>query len=161
MPPSNRNYYVANLLDDFVNTVGSIGTRTTPSRRAQTYLLAGPTSRYAHQRFARIHGFTYRVLPYDTNLGWILIRIRADALAPASDPASVASIRRNVVERFAMSTLAHFEARGHRPMYFKPNQYPLTQLNRPCGEVAGRPTNAAAFFKQWASRLRLSPLLTR
>ena len=86
VPPSKRNYYVVNLLDDFINTVGSIGTRTTPSARAQTYLLAGPTSRYAHKRVVRIHGFTYRVLPYDTNLGWILIRIRADSLVPAERP---------------------------------------------------------------------------
>jgi Protein of unknown function (DUF1254) len=35
VPPSNKNYYVANLLDDFINTVGSIGTRTTASPRAQ------------------------------------------------------------------------------------------------------------------------------
>ncbi len=109
---------MVNLLDDFINTVGSIGTRTTPSARAQTYLLAGPTSRYAHKRSVRIHGFTYRVMPYDTNLGWILIRIRADTLVPASDPASAASILKNVVERFAMTSLAKFEASGHRPKYF-------------------------------------------
>jgi hypothetical protein len=159
VPPSNRDYYVANLLDDFVNTVGSIGTRTTRSTRAQTYLLAGPTSRYAHERIARIHGFTYRVLPYDTNLGWILIRIRADALVPASDPASVGSIQKNVVERFAMSTLAEFEARGHQPNYFKPNQYPPTQsqIDR-ATKWQNAPTNAAAFFKQMGESLRLSPL---
>jgi hypothetical protein len=45
VPPAQKNYIVVNLLDDFINTVGSIGTRTTPSRRAQTYLLVGPTSR--------------------------------------------------------------------------------------------------------------------
>ncbi|MBV9334303.1 MAG: DUF1254 domain-containing protein, partial [Solirubrobacterales bacterium] len=72
VPPSNTSYYVVNLLDDFINTVGGVGTRTTPSTRAQTYLIVGPTSRYAHKRVVRIHGFTYRVMPYDTNLGWIL-----------------------------------------------------------------------------------------
>ncbi|MBV9195337.1 MAG: DUF1254 domain-containing protein, partial [Solirubrobacterales bacterium] len=126
VPPSAHNYYVVNLLDDFINTVGSIGTRTTPSPRAQTYLLAGPTSPYAHRRIVRIRGFTYRVLPYDTNLGWILIRIRADSLAPASSPTSTAEILKNVVEKFAMSPLAQFEARGHRPNYFKPGQYSPT-----------------------------------
>ena len=59
------------------------------------------------QRIARIDGFTYRVVPYDTNLGWILIRIRADTLVPATDPTSAASIQKNVVEHFAMSTLAN------------------------------------------------------
>ena len=159
VPPSRRNYYVANLLDDFINTVASIGTRTTPSTHAQTYLLAGPTSRYAHKRIARIHGFTYRVVPYDTNLGWILIRIRADTLLPATDRASAASIQKNVVERFAMSTLAQFEAQGHRPNYFEPNQYTPT---RPQQERAKKwqnaPTHAVAFFKQMGESLRRNPL---
>ena len=62
VPPSSANYYVVDLLDDFINTVGSVGTRTTPSRRAQTYLLVGPTSRYAHRRF-RAHPRVY--LPGD------------------------------------------------------------------------------------------------
>jgi hypothetical protein len=159
VPPSRRNYYVANLLDDFINTVASIGTRTTPSTHAQTYLLAGPTSRYAHKRIARIHGFTYRVVPYDTNLGWILIRIRADTLLPGADRASAASIQKNVVERFAMSTLAQFEAHRHQPNYFKPNQYTPT---RPQQERAKKwqnaPTHAVAFFKQMGESLRRNPL---
>jgi hypothetical protein len=159
VPPSKTNYIVADLLDDFINTVGSIGTRTTPSRRAQTYLIVGPTSRYAHKRIVRIHGFTYRVMPYDTNFGWMLIRIRADSLVPASDPASAASILKNVVERFGMSTLARFEARGHRPTYFKPGQYTPTQaqINR-ARKWHNAPTNAVAFFKQIGQSLRLNPL---
>jgi hypothetical protein len=80
VPPSKTNYYTVNLLDALINTMGSIGTRTTPSTRAQTYLHAGPTSRYAHQRIARIDGFTYRVMSFDTNRAWMLIRIRADSL---------------------------------------------------------------------------------
>ena len=159
VPPSRRNYYVANLLDDFINTVASIGTRTTPSTHAQTYLLAGPTSRYAHKRIARIHGFTYRVVPYDTNLGWILIRIRADTLLPATDRASAASIQKNVVERFAMSTLAQFEAQGHRPNYFEPNQYtPTRPQQKRAQKWQNAPTNAIAFFKQMGESLRRNPL---
>jgi hypothetical protein len=161
VPPSNSDYYVVNLLDDFINTVGSIGARTTPSTRAQTYLIVGPTSQYAHKRIVRIHGFTYRVMPYDTNLGWILIRIRADTLVPASDAASAATIFTNVVERFAMSTLAQFEASGHRPNYFKPGQYTPTQqqINR-AAKWHSAPTNAVAFFKQVGESLRLDPLPT-
>ena len=142
-----------------MNTVGSIGTRTTQSTRAQTYLLAGPTSRYAHQRIARIHGFTYRVLPYDTDLGWILIRIRADTLVPPSDPASAASIQKTVVERFAMSTLAQFEARRHQPDYFELNQYTPTQaaIDRAAG-WQNAPTNAARSFEQMGESLRLGTL---
>ncbi|MDT5115332.1 MAG: hypothetical protein QOE30_1071 [Mycobacterium sp.] len=159
VPPSNSNYYVVNLLDDFINTVGSIGTRTTPSARAQTYLIVGPTSRYAHKRSVQIHGFTYRVMPYDTNLGWILIRVRADTLVPASDPASAATIVKNVDERFAMSTLAQFEARRHRPNYFNPGQYtPTAHQKKRAAKWHSAPTNAVAFFKQIGASLRLNPL---
>jgi hypothetical protein len=161
VPPSNSNYYVVDLLDDFINTVGSVGTRTTPSTRAQTYLLAGPTSRYAHKRIVRIHGFTYRVLPYDTNLGWILIRIRANSLVPPSDPTSTAQILKNVVEGFAMSSLAQFEARGHRPTYFKPNQYTPTKIQvRRAAKWHNAPRTAVVFFEQMGESLRLNPLPT-
>jgi len=158
VPPSRSNYYVVNLLDDFINTLGSIGTRTTPSARAQTYLLAGPTSRFAHQRIARIHGFTYRVLPYDTNFGWILIRIRADSLVPASDPASAASVFKNVVERFAMSPLAAFEANGHRPTYFKPGYTASPAQGKRAAKWHSAPKHAVAFFKQMGESLKLNPL---
>src|SRR5262249_10188010 len=153
------NYYVVNMLDDFINTVGSIGTRTTPSTGAQTYLLVGPTSRYAHERTARIRGFTYRVVPFDTNHGQLLSRIRADTRVTASDPSPAASILKHVVERFALSTLAQFEARGHRPNYFKPGQYTPTQsqISR-AAKWHNAPTNAVAFFKQMGESLRLNPL---
>jgi hypothetical protein len=113
VPPSRSDYYVVNLLDAFINSVGSIGTRTTPSNRPQTYLLAGPTSRYAHKRVVRIRGFRYRVMTTDTNLNWMLIRIRADTLVPPSDPASATSIEKNV----AMVRDEHPEGvpgRGHQ-----------------------------------------------
>src|SRR5262249_51447286 len=126
VPPSEHDYYVVNLLDAFINSVGSIGTRTTPAASAQSYLLAGPTSRYAHQRTARINGFTYRVLTSDTNLNWMLIRVRADTLVPASDPASAASVFKNVVSRFAMSPLADFERNDHQPQYFERGTYTPT-----------------------------------
>ena len=159
VPPSETNYYVVALLDAFINDVGSIGTRTTPSMDAQTYLLVGPTSQYAHERIARIHGFTYRVMPFDTNRGWMITRIRADSLVPASDPASVASILTNVVERFGLSTLAEFEARGHRPKYFEPGQYTPTPEQEERAKLwHTAPTNAVAFFKQVGEALRLNPL---
>ena len=161
VPPSKSNYYVVALLDGYINAVGSIGTRTTPSTHAQTYLLVGPTSRYAHQRMARIHGFTYRVMPFDTNRGWMLIRIRADSLVPASDPTSIASIQKSVVERFGLSTLAEFERRGHQPKYFQPGQYtPTPEQTKRAIKWHTAPTNAVAFFKQVGQALRLNPLPT-
>jgi len=159
VPPSASHFYVVNLLDAFINTVGSIGMRTTPSKRAQTYLLAGPTSQYAHMSTATIHGVTYRVLPLDTNLGWLLIRIQADTLVPASNPASAATIQKRVVQRFALSTLAQFEARKHRPAYFKPGQYtPTAQQTSEAAQWQNAPTDALTFFEQLGESLKLSPL---
>src|SRR6185312_270149 len=115
--------------------------------------------RYAHKRVVRIHGFTYRVLPYDTNLGWILIRIRADSLVSPSDPASTASILKSVDERFGMIPLAQFEARRHRPKYFVPGQYtPTRAQTKRAAKWHNAPMNAVAFFKQMGESLRLNPL---
>ena len=161
VPPSRTNYYVVALLDGFINAVGSIGTRTTPSTHAQTYLLVGPTSRYAHQRIARIHGFTYRVMPFDTNRDWMLVRIRADSLVPAIDPTSIASIQKSVVERFGLSTLAEFERRGHQPKYFQPGQYtPTPEQIKRAAKWHTAPTNAVPFFKQVGQALKVNPLPT-
>jgi hypothetical protein len=161
VPPSQSKYFVVDLLDGYINTVGSIGTRTTSSKSAQTYLLVGPTSPYAHDRTVRIHGFTYRVFCFDTNRGWMLIRARADTLVPASDPTSSASILKNVVERFGLSTLAQFEASGHKPKYFQPGQYTPTQeqLNR-AKKWHTAPTNAVAFFDQVGQAVKRNPLPT-
>ena len=161
VPPSRDNYYVVNLLDSFINSVGSIGTRTTPSTRPQTYLLAGPTSRYAHKRIARIRGFTYRVMASDTNLNWMLIRIRADTLVPAGDPASAASISKSVVRRFALNTLREFQARGHRPKYVDPGAYtPTAARKQQAAKWHNAPTRAVAFFNQVGQSLGASPLPT-
>lgn len=161
VPPSANDYYVVNLLDAFINSVGSIGTRTTPSTNPQTYLLAGPTSKYAHRRTVRIRGFRYRVMTSDTNLNWMLIRIRADSLVPASNPASMASIETNVVKRFGMSTLREFEANRHQPNYFEPNQYtPTSGQKRRAEKWHNAPQRAVAFFKQVGRSLKLNPLPT-
>jgi hypothetical protein len=98
-------------------------------------------------------------MPFDTNRDWMLIRIRADSLVPASDPTSVASIIESVEERFGLSTLAEFEARGHRPKYFEPGQYTPTpeQIER-AKKWHTAPTDAVAFFEQVGEALRLNPL---
>ncbi|MGI9117479.1 MAG: DUF1254 domain-containing protein [Gaiellales bacterium] len=162
VPPSAKNYYVVNLLDDFINSTGSIGTRTTPSKRSTSYLIAGPTSPYAHMRMARIGGFTYRVLPTDTNYNWMLIRIRADSLVPSSDPASIASVYSSTVQRFALNTLAQFQANGNKPIYPTTTSYPPSkaQLQR-AQKWKNAPTQALAFFKQAGRSLALNPLPSR
>lgn len=163
VPPSATNYYVVNLLDDFINSTGSIGTRTTPSKKSTSYLVVGPTSKYAHKRQVTINGFKYRVMATDTNYNWMLIRIRADSLVPSSDPASVASVNANTVQKFAFNTLQQFQDNGNKPIY-PSSSAPYTptkaQLNR-AEKWKNAPTQALTFFKQAGRSLALNPLPSR
>lgn len=162
VPPSRGDYYVANLLDDFVNSIGSIGTRTTPSSRSQNYLIAGPTSQYAGMRTARINGFTYRVLPTDTNYNWLLIRIRADSLVPSGNRNSTARVYQRTVRRFALNTLDQFQANGNAPVYPTTFSYPPTAAeSQRAQKWKNAPTSALAFFAQAGRSLALNPLPAR
>ncbi len=161
VPPSQDDYYVVNLLDSFVNTVGSIGTRTTPSPSAQTYLLAGPTSEYAHRRKVTINGFTYRVMTMDTNLNWMLIRIRADTLVDPASPASAHSVIDHVVAGFGLQSLRDFEKSDHEPSYFEPGYAPTAEQTAAAQKWHNTPTEATTFFEQMGRSLRISPLPTR
>lgn len=161
VPPSDSNYYVTNVLDGFINSTGSIGMRTTPSSSPQTYLVVGPNSRYASKRTVTIKGFTYRVLTQDTNIGWILIRVKANSLAKPGDPNSTNSKYTNVVTRFALNTLGKFQANGNRPI-FLPIVYPPSDSQQKRAERwYNAPTEAEAFFSQAGRYLRLSPLPNR
>jgi len=162
VPPSARNYYVVNVLDSFINSTGSIGTRTTPSNKRQTYLLVGPTSQYAKKRTVRIGGTVFRVMTQDTNLGWMLIRIRADSLVDSSDPASVNSVDQRVVKRFALNTLAQYQRNRYRPIYPKTTSYPPSnqQIQR-SEKWANAPAQATAFMAQLGQSLAESPMPSR
>lgn len=162
VPPSRGDYYVANLLDVFVNSIGTIGTRTTPSSRSQSYLIAGPTSQYAGKRTAKINGFTYRVLPSDTNYNWLLIRIRGDSLVPSGNRASTAQVYRRTVRRFALNTLEQFQANGNAPIYPTTFSYPPTKAEaKRAQKWKNAPTSALAFFAQAGRSLALNPLPQR
>jgi len=162
VPPSANNYYVVNVLDSFINSTGSMGTRTTPSRTPQTYLLVGPTSPYAKKRVARIGGKTFRVMAQDTALGWMLIRIRADSLVESSNPASVNSVDQRVVKRFALNTLAQYQRNGYRPIYPTTTSYPPNnaQIQR-SQKWANAPAQATAFMAQLGQSLAQSPMPSR
>src|SRR5262249_28450205 len=54
VPPQPDQYSVVNYLDDYLNTIGSIGTRTTPSDVPASFLLVGPNSPYARFRTVTI-----------------------------------------------------------------------------------------------------------
>src|SRR5215475_6841952 len=113
VPPSRNQCYVAAYYDAYANSIGSIGTRTTPSDVMTSYLLVGPTSPYAHKQTAKIHGYDYPVMASDTNVNWFLIRVLTNTLIDASDATSVPSVYNGVVQKFALNTLQEFETNGH------------------------------------------------
>jgi hypothetical protein len=161
VPPSKQQYYVVNYLDDYINTIGSIGTRTTPSDVPTSYLLVGPNSPYANYRTVNIHGFRYRVMASDTNLNWMLIRIAANTLVDASDSQSVPNVYKNVVQKFALNTLRQFEQNGHMPVY---SSNASTDTTSPTPEQVLRaqpykntPTEAVRFFNQLGKSVKVSP----
>ena len=171
VPPSERDYYVVNYLDAYIQTIGSIGTRTTPTSRTTHYLLVGPDSPYAGRTWAVIDGFAYRVMASDTNLGWILIRLAAGTLADSSDPGSTHQIGTRLATRFALNSLEQFEANGQQPVY--PTTFPTPPPDAaqiaeaapfketPACAVVGHPEQGdctQGFFNQLGAALVKSPL---
>jgi len=160
--PTQNPYYVVNFLDQYINTVGSIGTRTTLSTETQTYLIAGPQSVYQHDTNVVIRGKEFRVLPTGTNLNWMLIRIRADTLAPSSSPNSTANVYKNVVQKFALNTLDEYLKNGNQPIYQSSFEFTFTkeQLRR-AERWQTQPTDAVDFFLQAGCSLVIRPMPTR
>ncbi len=160
VPPSRNQYYVVNYLDSFINTVGSIGTRTTPSDQTTSYLLVGPKSKYAGRKTARIGGRVFPVMASDTNLNWMLIRIGASTLANSSDRDSFAAVYNRVSKKFALNTLAQFRNNNFQPVY--PADYtnvpPTPEEIIAAAPYKDTPRDAAKFFKQLGDSLVKSPI---
>ncbi len=160
VPPSRDQYYVVNYLDNFINTIGSIGTRTTPSAQTTSYLLAGPNSRYARQKVAVIKGHAFPVMASDTNLNWMLIRILNSTLADSSNAGSTTSVYENVSKKFALNTLAEFQANGNQPVY--PASYdnppPTDAELLEAAPFKDTPSEALRFFEQLGTSLVKSPV---
>ena len=160
IPPSRSQYYVVNYLDNYINTIGSIGTRTTPSTEETHYLLVGPNSRYAGKKTVKIDGHTFPVMASDTNLNWMLIRIASSTLSDSSSPKSVRGIYNNVVKKFALNTLEQFQQNGYQPVF--PDEY--TNASPTPEEVAAAkpykdtPKRAVEFFQQLGASLVTSPI---
>jgi hypothetical protein len=160
VPPSRNQYYVVAYIDAYANTVGSIGTRTTPSDADTSYLLVGPKSPYAKKQTAKIRGYEYPVMASDTNVNWFVIRILANTLIDASDPTSVPNVANNVVHKFALNSLAEFEANGHQPVYpasfFRPP--PTPEQIREAAPYQNAPTDAVEFFTQLGHAVVTNPI---
>lgn len=160
VPPSRGQYYVVNYLDSFINTIGSIGTRTTPSEEMTSYLLVGPNSKYAGKKVATINGQSFPVMASDTNLNWMLIRIAADTMADSGNPNSTRSVYNRVSKKFALNTLAEFRKNGFKPVY--PSDYvnppPTPEEVAKAEPYKDTPDQALRFFKQLGASLVNSPI---
>jgi len=161
VPPSASQYYVVNLIDSFINGMGSIGTRTTPATSETSYLLVPPNSPYANDAKVTIDGHVFPVLASDTYVNDILIRIRADSLAPASDPTSLSQVAQNVVEHFALNPLSQFISNGFAPVFppsfapFVPTPAEAAEASELYGSV---PTDPIDFFTQVGEGLATNPV---
>lgn len=168
VPPTDGQYYVANYLDSFVNGIGSIGNRTTPfsasTKTSQSYLLVSPTDpTYSESTTATISGQEMPVMVSDTKVNWLLIRVRADSLTAPSSPTSMASVRTNVEQKFALNTLAVFQGGTVGPKYPSSfaNMVPTASQLQQAQVWKSAPTNAVTFFEQVGQGLVTSPLPTQ
>ena len=163
VPPSRNQYYVVAYYDSYANTMGSIGTRTTPSDATTSYLFVGPKSPYANKQTAKIDGYEYPVMASDTNVNWFLIRVLANTLIHASDPTSVPNVASGVVDKFALNSLQEFEANGHEPVY--PASFvlppPTPEQIREAAPYQNAPEKAVDFFKQLGNGVATSPIPDR
>ena len=121
----------------------------------------GPNSPYSHKSNVEIKGVSFPVISSDTNLGNMTVRVRADALVPASDRVSTASVYAKVIQKFALNTLKQFLDSGG-PVY--PASYatiPPTQEQIDAAKpYQTAPTKAVDFFKQVGKSLQQNPLPT-
>lgn len=163
VPPSRNQYYVVAYYDAYANTIGSIGTRTTPSDALTSYLLVGPKSPYANKQTAKIHGYEYPVMASDTNVNWFLIRVLTNTLIDASDPTSVPNVVTGVVQKFALNTLEEFESHGHQPVY--PASFvlppPTPDQVSQAAPYQNAPTDAVTFFTQLGDAVATNPIPNR
>jgi hypothetical protein len=157
---SSDQYYVANLLDDYINTVGSIGTRTTPSNGLTSYLLVGPHSPYVKDKSVVIDGYTYPVMASDTFTSWLVIRVGVNTLIGASDPQSDGSVFADVSQKFALNSLSEFEQNGHQPVY--PSNFstptPTLEQMKEAAPFQNLPNEAVDFFHQVGTSVRDNPI---
>src|SRR4051794_9236848 len=116
IPPTNADFQVSQIFDNFINVVSDPGTRTLPTNQSTSFLLVGPNSPYAQKTNVTLDGFPFPVIALDPNRGEMLVRLLADTLAPASSPNSVNNVFNNIATQFTLNTLAQFQANGNQPV---------------------------------------------
>ena len=128
--PANPDdhYYVLAVLDSYINTVGSFGTRDPingDSRKPQLILLAGPDSPYYDKAGSTVeitdnagNQTSMHVLQVDTSRAWITARINTNTLDAESMAATRSFINGSdddIRKGFQLTSLSDFKTKGTVP----------------------------------------------
>ena len=172
--PANPDdhYYVLAVLDSYINTVGSFGTRDPingDSKASQLILLAGPDSPYYEQAGSTVeitddagNQTSMHVLQVDTSRAWITARINTNTLDAESMAATRSFINgseEGTRKGFQLTSLSEFKAKGTVPY-----SAPITESSSGIDVDAARlrwgtiPTSALRFFEQVDQALTLNPV---
>ena len=172
--PANPDdhYYVLAVLDSYINTVGSFGTRDPingDSRKPQLILLAGPDSPYYDKAGSTVeitddagNQTSMHVLQVDTSRAWITARINTNTLDAESMAATRSFINGSddgIRKGFQLTSLSDFKTKGTVPY-----RSPITESSSGIDVDAARlrwgniPTSALRFFEQVDQALALNPV---
>ncbi len=172
--PANPDdhYYVLAVLDSYINTVGSFGTRDPidgDSKASQLILLAGPDSPYYDQAGSPVvitddagNQTSMHVLQVDTSRAWITARINTNTLDAESMAATRSFINGSedgARKGFQLTSLSDFKTSGTVP-YASPitessSGDDVDAASRRWGSI---PKSAFRFFEQVDQALTLNPV---
>ena len=172
--PANPDdhYYVLAVLDSYINTVGSFGTRDPIDGDAKTprlILLAGPDSPYYDQAGSTVditddtgNQTSMHVLQVDTSRGWITARINTNTLDAETMEATRSFINGSedgARKGFQLTSLSDFKTSGTVP-YASPitessSGDDVDAASRRWGDI---PKSAFRFFEQVDQALTLNPV---
>ena len=172
--PANpeEHYYVLAVLDSYINTVGSFGTRNPindDSKTAQLILLAGPDSPYYDQAGSTVvitddsgKQTSMHVLQVDTSRAWITARINTNTLDAETMSATRSFINGTedgARKGFQLTSLSDFKTNGTVPY-----ASPITESSTGARIDAARlrwgniPKSAVKYFKQVDQALKRNPV---
>ena len=172
--PANPDdhYYVLAVLDSYINTVGSFGTRDPidgDSKASRLILLAGPDSPYYDQAGSPVvitddagNQTSMHVLQVDTSRAWITARINTntlDAETMAATRSFINGSKDGARKGFQLTSLSDFKTKGTVPY-----ASPITESSSGVDVDAARlrwgsiPASALRFFEQVGQALTLNPV---
>lgn len=172
--PANpeEHYYVLAVLDSYINTVGSFGTRdpiNSESKTEQLILLAGPDSPYYDKAGSTVvitddsgKQTSMHVLQVDTSRAWITARINTntlDAETMAATRSFINGTEDGANKGFQLTSLSEFKTNGTVP-YASPITESSTGAHVDLARLrwGNIPKSAAKYFKQVDQALKRNPV---